>query len=237
MFDNLDRDMDKQSLFIYEPTTDQVAESLVKTGSYLVEPKLPPNEWWEWKSGIKAPCYCNNRHLNCHPQERKFIGKALSDSVQQAFPDAEYIIGLATAGIPWAKTVADHLNLPLAYVRSSVKSHGIGNLVECNPPNKVKAVIIDDLVASGGSLKQAINALTNETGINVLGIHSIVNWNFEKMRDNLREYKVYALISYPHILEAALKLGRIDETEYHELYHFYQNPRQHIWHHQKLTYA
>jgi orotate phosphoribosyltransferase len=85
------------------------------------------------------------------------------------------------AGIPWAKTLAERLDLPLACVRAEARASG-GPLVECSPGEGTRAVIVEDVVASGNSTARAIQALLAETGLQIAGVQSIANWNFPEMR-------------------------------------------------------
>lgn len=205
------------------------AWALIKTGAYKVDLKLPRIKWFKWKSGIEAPCYCDCRALNAHAKERNEISRCLTESVRQAFPDTQAIAALADAGISWARTVADELQVPFFYVKTHPKSYGSGGLVQCDPPPNLKTVIVDDLVASADSATNAINALIQEKNIRVLGVQSIVNWNFHSMRQNLLGYKVRALTSYPYILGAALMDGLITDLDYLELDAFYQKPQTYTW--------
>lgn len=214
---------------VYEPRAWETAEALVKTEAYHVNMVLHPDDWFTWRSGIKAPCYCDCRHLNAHADARVQITEALTEAVHHTFPNADLVVGMATAGISWARGVADNLRLPLAYVRSSAKNHGVGGMVECSPPVGAKAVLIDDLAASGDSLKTAMQVLADEMQIQTVGIQTVVNWGFAAMRKNLAGTPVKALTSFPYILTHALAQSRISDDDMVELMAFYQNPRTHIW--------
>jgi orotate phosphoribosyltransferase len=214
--------------------TNQIAKILVDTGSFKIDMTLSPKDWYTWSSGIKAPCYCNCRYLNCFPSRRRYVAAALAQSIKKCYPQIELVVGVVAAGIPWASYIAEQLNLPLAYVRSSKKTHGVGGLVECSPRSHQKAVIIDDLIASGESIAKAIHSLQNEVRIETIGVQSIVNWGFETMRNNLKGFHVRTLTSFPSILKYAFDSRRINENEYVELNNFYQNPAKHVW---TKTYA
>ena len=190
--------------------------------------RLPSEQWFRWKSGILAPCGCNCRRLNTVPAFRRLIDDALADATRASFPDADYVIAVANAGIPWAKTVADRLGLPLAYVRAEAREGG-GPLVECSPGTGNRAVIIDDVVASGGSAARAIQALLAETSLRVAGVQSIANWNFPEMRARLARWPVRAVTSYPQVLAGAQEAGLIGEAEASQLMRFYADPRRHRW--------
>jgi orotate phosphoribosyltransferase len=219
--------------FVYQSSAWKAAEALINTRSYRIDMKLDPINYYQWKSGIKAPCYCNCRDLNGHPTERISITRSLTESIKTNFTEVDIIIGVPTAGLSWAGAVADQLNLPLAYVRSSAKPHGLGGLVECSPKPGMKAVIVDDLVASGGSLKQVISALNDEVDVQVIGIQSIVNWGFPSMRNTLKNLRVRSLTSFPWILYVAKLQGYITHSQCDELMNFYKDPENHIWSHQK----
>ena len=205
-----------------------VAAALVASGAFTADLRIPQDQWFRWKSGILAPCGCNCRLLNAVPVLRRLVDDALADSIRSSFPDADYIVGVAHAGIPWAKTVADRLGLPLAYVRAEARERS-GPLVECEPGAGNQAVIIEDVVASGGSAARATRALLAETSLRVAGVQSIANWNFAEMRSLLAPWKVRAITSYPQLLASAREAALISATDASQLLHFYADPRGHRW--------
>lgn len=206
-----------------------VAKALVQSQAFRVDLQLPPEKWFHWKCGIVAPCGCNCRSINGFPKARRSIDGALEKAMKSTFPDVDYIVGVANAGIPWAKTLAERLSLPLAYVRSDPKAMGKGRLVECSPKGGQHAIVIEDVIVSGQSTINAIRAIHNETDVKVCGVLSIVNWNFLSMRKLLSEYDICALTSYPFILSCAFQERLIDEGGYRQLMTFYQNPQEHSW--------
>jgi orotate phosphoribosyltransferase len=205
-----------------------VAAALVTSGAFTVDMRRPRDQWFRWKSGIVAPCGCNCRRLNALPAVRRLIDDALADATRSSFPDADYVVAVAHAGIPWAKTLAERLDLPLAYVRTEARTVG-GSLVECAPGRGDRAVLIEDVVASGGSAARAIQALHAESGVRVAGVQSIVNWNFPQMRTLLAPWAVRALTSYPQVLASAREAGQVSAPDVDELLRFYADPLQHTW--------
>ena len=175
-----------------------------------------------------APCGCNCRRLNTVPSLRRLVDDALADATRSSFPGADYIVAVAHAGIPWAKTVAERLDLPLAYVRAEARAAG-GPLVECSPGPAARAVIIEDVVASGGSTVQAIAALRAGTGMGIAGVQSIANWNFPEMRARLARWTVRALTSYPQVIASARQAGLVSAADTRQLLCFYADPRRHRW--------
>ena len=98
-----------------------LAAALVASGAFTADLRAPAAQWFRWKSGIVAPCGCNCRRLNTVPKMRRLVDDALADATRSSFPGADYIVAVAHAGIPWAKTVAERLDLPLAYVRAEAR--------------------------------------------------------------------------------------------------------------------
>ena len=205
-----------------------VADALVASGAFTADMRMPADQWFRWKSGILAPCGCNCRRLNTIPALRRVVDDALADATRWSFPGADYIVAVAHAGIPWAKTLAERLDLPLAYVRAEARAGG-GPLVECSPAGGTRAVIIEDVVASGSSTARAIQALLAETGMRIAGVQSIANWNFPEMRARLASWTVRAITSYPQVLASAQKAGLVSAADVSELLRFYADPRGHSW--------
>ena len=207
----------------------RVADAVVRTGTFRVNMKAARSKWYTWRSGIIAPCYCDCRRLCGYPKERTSVSLALAKAVRKTFPKVDLIVGVGTAGISWAEAVASELRLPLAYIRTKRKEHGLANLVECSPERSQAAVVIDDLVASGGSIQRACDALSSEMGISIIGVQSIVNWGFADMRKNLARVRFCALTSFPQILTCARSRSLLNEQEFLDVIRFFQNPLSFDW--------
>jgi len=217
---------------VYDPTSEIVARALITAGAYRITTDSPPDQWFKWKSGILAPVYTDCRVLAGHPGECAIVRTSLGSSIRANFPHAEYIVGMSEAGIIWATLAGSELAKPFAFVRKQKKGHGASaGFVECSPPVGARAVVVDDLVASGESLEHAIRALKEEKDIKTIGVQSIVNWDFLEMRDRFRNFEIptRALVSFPSILRAAVEASMITERAMEELTDFYRSPRSHKW--------
>lgn len=220
---------------VYNPTSEQVARAVLDSGSYLIKDTaslLDKTTWFKWKSGIIAPVYTNCRYLMGNPGATAVVVQSLVSSIKNNFPGVELIVGIEAAGIQWSSTVAFEMGLPSAFVRKQAKEHGVDDGRFVGSPNNLKnitAVVVDDLVASGESLEDAIRTLRDEKQVNVVGVQSIVNWNFNHMKDRFRRMNlpIRALVSYPQILNEAENQGIIDSEIKEELLFFYQNPKSH----------
>ncbi|KIL44827.1 orotate phosphoribosyltransferase [Jeotgalibacillus soli] len=188
----------------------QIAEQLLQIKAVF----LRPDEPFTWSSGIEAPIYCDNRLTMSYPNIRKDIAKGLAVLIREHFPQVDVVAGTATAGIPHAAWVSDQLELPMCYVRSSAKKHGKGNQIEGLVQQGQKAVVIEDLISTGGSSLAAVDAL-KEAGCEVLGIVSIFTYGLPKAEEALKDAEVmnYSLTDYETLIEKAAQLGFVKESD------------------------
>lgn len=157
-------------------------EIAAKVAEYLLQIKaikLSPENLFTWASGIQSPIYCDNRKSLSHPELRSYIKQSFAALVKEKFPQADAVSGVATAGIAHGALLADELNLPFSYVRSSPKGHGLQNLIEGQIKPGSKVVVVEDLISTGGSSLKAVNDL-RANGIEVIGLVAIFSYGFNK---------------------------------------------------------
>ena len=119
---------------------------------------------FNWASGWKSPFYFDNRISLSYPTIRKHITLSLVKLCNNYYPNTEIIAGVATAGIPQGSLVANELNIPLVYIRSKPKAHGLENLIEGKlEPNK-NVIVIEDLISTGRSSIKAVEAGMKDGG-------------------------------------------------------------------------
>ncbi len=159
----------------------QVAEFLLQIKAI----KLQPNNPFTWASGWKSPIYCDNRITLSHPTIRTYIRQQLTLLIQDVFGPVGCIAGVATAGIPQGALVAQELGLPFIYVRSKPKDHGTGNLIEGEVLTGKRVVVVEDLISTGKSSLQAVEALRN-AGCDVAGLVAIFSYGFDVAADNFK---------------------------------------------------
>ncbi|MFA6945296.1 MAG: orotate phosphoribosyltransferase [Pedobacter sp.] len=150
--------------------------------------KLQPNNPFTWASGWKSPIYCDNRITLSHPAIRTYIRQKLSTLIQEEFGSVSVIAGVATAGIPQGVLVAQELGLPFIYVRAKAKEHGTGNLIEGEFSPGQRVVVVEDLISTGKSSLQAVQAL-RDAGCEVAGLVGIFNYGFDAAEENFKNAK------------------------------------------------
>lgn len=191
---------------------------------------LRPNEPFTWASGIKSPIYCDNRLILTSPKARKVVEEAIAATVTEKFPEAEVLMGTSTAGIAHAAIAAWILDKPMGYVRGSAKDHGRNNRIEGRLEKGQKVVVIEDLISTGGSCIEVVEAL-REAGAEVLGVVSIFTYGMKKGLQRLEEAAVtnYSLSNFDTLVEVAAEKGYIKENEKEALRKFMANPSDESW--------
>ncbi|UQS81788.1 orotate phosphoribosyltransferase [Bombilactobacillus folatiphilus] len=201
----------------------QIAQDLLKIQAVTFSPQHP----FTWASDMQAPIYTDNRKTIAYPKVREHIAQGLASLIQQNFPQATVIAGVATAGIAHAALAADRLNLPMSYVRSKPKDHGTGQQIEGQINSSDQVVLIDDLISTGGSVLKAVKAV-QQTGATVLGVAAIFSYELPDSRQNFAaaQMPLKTLTSYHQLVQQAQQLGDISKNEVESLQRWRDDP----WH-------
>lgn len=189
-----------------------------------------PDEPFTWASGIKSPVYTDNRLTLTAPEVRDHVENGLAKLVKEHYPEAEVLMGTSTAGIAHAAIVGHILNMPMGYVRSSAKDHGRGNRIEGRLEKGQKVVVVEDLISTGGSVIEVVEALREE-GAKVLGVVSIFTYGMQKGLDRLAAASVknVSLTCFDAVAEVAAEEGYIDASDVARLIKFRNNPQDESW--------
>lgn len=203
-----------------------IAKDLLSIGAVFLRPDQP----FTWASGIKSPIYCDNRLTLTAVEVRKHVETGLAEIVRTKFPEAEVLMGTSTAGIAHAAITATILDMPMGYVRSGQKDHGRGNQIEGKLEKGQKVVVIEDLISTGGSCIEVVNAL-REAGAEVLGVASIFTYGMKKGLDRMAEANVinYSLSNLDALVEVAAEEGYIKVEDKEKLIKFRNNPSDESW--------
>ncbi len=203
-----------------------IAKDLLSIGAVFLRPQEP----FTWASGIKSPIYCDNRLTLSAPEVRDHVEAGLAKIVKEKFPEVEILMGTSTAGIAHAAITATILDLPMGYVRSGSKDHGRGNQIEGKLTAGQKVVVIEDLISTGGSCIDVVNAL-RDAGAEVLGIASIFTYGMKKGVERLAAADVvnYSLSNLDALVEVAAAEGYIAAEDKERLIKFRNNPADESW--------
>lgn len=203
-----------------------IARHLLSIGAVF----LRPDEPFVWASGIKSPIYCDNRLILTAPEARNEVEQAIADTVRREYPEAQVLMGTATAGIAHAAIAAHLLGLPMGYVRSGSKDHGRRNQIEGKLTPGERVVVIEDLISTGGSVLDTVAAL-RAAGAEVLGVISIFTYGMAKGRQQLAEagVKCVSLTDLDTIAQVGVQQGYITQGDVARLLAFRDDPSDENW--------
>lgn len=191
-------------------TSDPIARTLLEIGAVTLRTDPP----FTWASGRLAPIYCDNRLLMSYPEGRRLVTEAFAARISEAGWEPRVVAGTATAGIPHAAWLAHLLDLPMVYVRGAAKGHGKENRVEGRLERGAPAVLVEDLVSTGGSSLDAAGALA-EAGADLRGVTAIFTYGLDvaARRFEEAELELIALTDLGSMLAEAESSGRLGSGE------------------------
>ncbi|ASS38194.1 orotate phosphoribosyltransferase [Mogibacterium pumilum] len=188
----------------------QIAEGLLSIRAVF----LSPNDPFTWASGIKSPIYCDNRLTLTSPEVRDVIENEMARVIKEKYPKCDVIMGTSTAGIAHAAISAHILGKPMGYVRGSTKSHGRNNRIEGKLERGQKVVVVEDLISTGGSSIEVVEAL-RKAGAEVLAVISIFTYETAKADKNFQDANVekLSLCTISELIDTAVEESYVTSEE------------------------
>ncbi len=190
------------------------SETVTKILLNLKAVTLNPSKPFRYASGILSPVYTDCRVLIGYPDERNQIRDLYIEAIKESGIEFDIVAGTATAGIPHAAWIAEKLNLPMIYVRGKAKDHGKENLVEGPLEKGQKVIVIEDLVSTGESSINSVNAIRNLGG-EVTHVFSIITYGIGKGDEAFKEnhLELVSLTTFEQVVKEAKNMDYITEEE------------------------
>lgn len=210
-------------MLLNKETAITVSDHLLKIQAIKLNNENP----FTWASGMRSPIYCDNRVTLSYPEVRLDIRDAFISTIKEKFSGAEAIVGVATGGIAQGALIAQEMDLPFAYVRSTSKGHGLENQIEGVVKEGQKVVVIEDLVSTGGSSLKAVTAL-RAAGCDVLGMVAIFTYQLPKAKENFEkeDCTLFTLADYETMIGRAADNNYIKDTDMDSLSVWRQDPKK-----------
>jgi len=192
--------------------TMSLANSIARSLLQINAIKLNPQKPFTWVSGIRSPIYCDNRTVLSYPAVRRAVIDAFAERAGD-FGPIDLVAGVATAGIAHGVLLAERLDLPFVYVRSKAKAHGRQNQIEGHLRGGERILVIEDLISTGGSSLQAVEAL-RAAGCTVRGVLAIFSYGFAEAEAAFREANCPfdTLSNFETLIGEAVDSGYMDNT-------------------------
>jgi uridine monophosphate synthetase len=187
------------------PLQQQVVEALVaigavKFGSFTLA------------SGKESPLYIDLRLLASHPRVLNLAARAYAELLTEGSLDYDLIAAIPYAALPIGTAVSLQTGDPMVYPRKETKEHGTKKNIEGSFVAGQVAVMLDDLISTGGSKVQAVQPL-RDAGLKVNDIVVLIDRsggqaNTELAANDLRLHSVIRLEAMLDYLSARNLISR-----------------------------
>ena len=204
-------------------TSSKIANYLLQIKAIKLETEKP----FQWSSGIYSPIYCDNRIVLSFPKIRKLVCDCFVEIIKKKYTDTELVAGVATGGIGMGMLIAEKLDLPFVYVRPQAKKHGRKNQIEGLIKKNIKAIVIEDLISTGKSSLNAVDALKKEK-VNVIGLISLFSYELEDAKKNISKsgLNYCSLSNFSDLMKIALSTNYINTKQKEEIFKWRLNPQK-----------
>lgn len=201
----------------------KTAEILLQIKAIKLNPQTP----FTWASGWKSPIYCDNRVVLSYPLMRNYIREEMGKQVENIYGKPDVIAGVATGAIGIGILVAEYLGVPFIYVRPEPKKHGRQNQIEGHLEKRQTVVVIEDLISTGKSSLNAVEAL-EKAGANVKGMIAVFSYGFAIANENFNKAKIelHTLSDYERLIEQAYQSNYINQQELKTLQNWREDPEK-----------
>lgn len=209
-----------------------IPQMLLDIGAVNFNPARP----FVYTSGMVSPIYCDIRLVMSFPDERKTIMDQMNQLIAKVidWKRIDVISGTATAGIPFASFLAQLQHKPMIYVRSSKKSHGLGNQIEGRIQEGDRVLIVEDIVSSGKSSLQNVECVRG-SGAEVVGVAAVTSYEMDQARVAFlkQEVSLTYLTPMSQVVDEAVNRGMLSVAQKRIVIDWLENPTGWVKRHSK----
>lgn len=166
------------------------------------------------KSGMKSPIYIDLRLLISYPKVLKMISEAMIEVSKDL--EFDVVAGIPYTALPIATVISVSQDWPMVYARKEVKDYGTKKKIEGVYKEGDTALIIDDLITTGGSKFETVEPF-EASGLKIRDFVVLVDR--EQGGGRLLEekgYKLHSIIGINELLDILKKEGRLEEENYNK---------------------
>jgi uridine monophosphate synthetase len=178
----------------------------VKFGSFIM------------KSGIESPIYIDLRLLASHPKLLAMV----AGSYLTLIKDLEFdcLAAIPYAALPITTAISLQLDMPMIYRRREAKEYGTQASIEGRFREGDTALVIDDLITTGGSKLEAIEGLTS-VGLQVKDVAVLIDRQSRKS-ESLKAvgYHLHRVLTLDQLLNYWESAGRVSAERIEEVREF-----------------
>jgi orotate phosphoribosyltransferase len=181
-----------------------IRNNALKIGDYILH------------SGKKSPYYVDLRQTISDPISMDWISNSLARIIINEIGESktDKILGVPTAGVPFATIISQKLAKPMLYYRRERKEHGVRKKIEGDMQRNERIIMVDDLITTGQSVIDAVNAARDQGGV----VNELVVLLDREQggKENLRAKNIepHVLFNISEAFEWMREVELIDEEHY-----------------------
>ncbi len=162
-------------------------------------------------SGAHSPVYVDLRRLVTYPSLLERVAHVYARLLEPLTYDR--IAAIPYAALPIGTAVALQVNKPLVYVRREAKEYGTRRQIEGEFRPGETAVLLDDLITTGGSKIEAIEPLL-AAGLAVRDVVVLIDREQGGAQDLARRgYRLHAALTLRGLVDALAEEGLLDPAD------------------------
>jgi orotate phosphoribosyltransferase len=171
---------------------------------------------YQLSTGKASPYYVDLRVIPSFPDAFReiceFYAEYITDEI--GLKNFERIAGIPLAGIPFASQIAYNLKKPFLYVRKGVKLQGRERRVEGVLVSGDRVIVIDDLLTTGVTLKNAVEAVRAEGGVVTDAVVFLDREEGGRKALEKDGVKLHPLLKISEVANMLYEIGGLDQESY-----------------------
>ncbi|CAJ0586447.1 unnamed protein product, partial [Mesorhabditis spiculigera] len=178
--------------------------------------KIDEKEGFLLKSGQISPIYIDLRESFGYPDVMELACDCLREMIATMPGHYDGIVGVPYAALPYSAVVSLQLRKPLIIIRKEAKSYGTKKLIEGRYEKGQTVVIIEDVVTTGGSIKDVVKIL-REDGLIVQDVFCLLDrqqGGAAKLKED--GINLHSLMNMELVLSFLVSVGALNHDQFEQ---------------------
>jgi len=130
-------------------------------------------------SGLHSPYYLQCALLLRFPKNAEVAGRLLAEKILK-LGKPDFVVSPALGGLIIGHEVAKALDVPFLFCE---RENGVMKMRRFDPPIEGKYVVVEDVITTGKSTRETIDAVESKSQANLLGVACIIDRSTGQLKD------------------------------------------------------